>query len=98
VLFVAVRGHGVHQLPLIVTVTSSQPRPQPPSATSGSMLDITPHCHMRLNTPRLALHELSLLSFFESFEKAHAALDTNRTRRGASVRAARWTYTYGLAS
>jgi hypothetical protein len=46
----------------------------------------------------MALHELSLLSFFESFEKAHAALDANRTRRGASVRAARWTYTYGLAS
>jgi 3'(2'), 5'-bisphosphate nucleotidase len=59
VLFVAVRGHGTHQLPLLVPTT-----PSPPSASSGSLL------HM----PRLALHELS---FLESVEKAHAALDTN---------------------
>jgi 3'(2'), 5'-bisphosphate nucleotidase len=65
VLFVAVRGHGAHQLPLVVPATP----PQPPSATSG-----TPHRRIRLNMPRLALHELS---FLESVEKAHAALDTN---------------------
>lgn len=57
-LFVAVRGHGTHQLPLLV--------PPPPS---------TPAVHRRrLNMPRLAIHELS---FLESVEKAHAALDTN---------------------
>jgi 3'(2'), 5'-bisphosphate nucleotidase len=67
VLFVAVRGHGAHQLPLLVPATPRQP--QPPSATSG-----TPHRRIRLNMPRLALHELS---FLESVEKAHAALDTN---------------------
>lgn len=66
-LFVAVRGHGAHQLPLVVPATP--PQPQPPSATSG-----TPHRRIRLNMPRLALHELS---FLESVEKAHAALDTN---------------------
>jgi 3'(2'), 5'-bisphosphate nucleotidase len=54
-LFVAVRGHGAHQLPLVV------PR--------------TPAVHRRrLSMSRLALHELS---FLESVEKAHAALDTN---------------------
>ena len=72
-LFVAVRGHGAHQLPLLVPATT--PPPPPPSGTSGSQSDITPnHRHFRLNMPRLALHELS---FLESVEKAHAALDTN---------------------
>jgi 3'(2'), 5'-bisphosphate nucleotidase len=67
-LFVAVRGHGAHQLPLLVPAT-------PPA--SGSQFDnnITPHRRpFRLDMPRLALHELS---FLESVEKAHAALDTN---------------------
>jgi len=74
VLFVAVRGHGAHQLPLLVPTTP--PHSQTPSTTSGSPFDntLTPHGHIRLNMPRLALHELS---FLESFEKAHAALDTN---------------------
>jgi 3'(2'), 5'-bisphosphate nucleotidase len=65
VLFIAVRGHGTHQLPLLIPTTP----PQPPSATattSGSLLNM----HM----PHLALHELS---FLESVEKAHAALDTS---------------------
>jgi 3'(2'), 5'-bisphosphate nucleotidase len=57
-LFVAVRGHGTHQLPLLVP---------PPSSTSAVH-------QRRLNMPRLAIHELS---FLESVEKAHAALDTN---------------------
>jgi 3'(2'), 5'-bisphosphate nucleotidase len=71
VLFVAVRGQGAHQLPLLVPAT-----PPPPSATPGSPSDIiAPQVRRsRLNMPRLALHELS---FLESFEKAHAALDTN---------------------
>ena len=56
VLFVAVRGHGAHQLPLLVPAT------------------ITPHSRIHLNMPRLAIHDLS---FLESVEKAHAALDTN---------------------
>lgn len=55
-LFVAVRGHGAHQLPLLVPTT-------PPSGPLRN-----------LNMPRLALHELS---FLESVEKAHAALDVN---------------------
>jgi 3'(2'), 5'-bisphosphate nucleotidase len=63
VLFVAVRGQGAHQLPLLVPA-----RPAPPSATSSS------DGRFRLNMPRLALHELS---FLESVEKAHAALDTH---------------------
>ena len=72
-LFVAVRGHGAYQLPLLVP--STPPPPTPPSGTSGSQSDITPnHRRFRLNMPRLALHELS---FLESVEKAHAALDTN---------------------
>jgi len=54
-LFVAVRGHGAHQLPLLI--------PRTPAV----------NCR-RLSMPRLALHELS---FLESVEKAHAALDTN---------------------
>jgi 3'(2'), 5'-bisphosphate nucleotidase len=71
VLFVAVRGHGAHQLPLLIPATP----PRPPSATSGSLSDITTARRgIRLNMPRLAVHELSLL---ESVEKAHAALDTN---------------------
>ena len=67
VLFIAVRGHGTHQLPLLIPTTP----PQPPSATattSGSLLNT--HMHM----PHLALYELS---FLESVEKAHAALDTS---------------------
>ena len=66
-LFVAVPGHGAHQLPLLVPAT-------PPA--SGSQFDnITPHHRpFRLTMSRLALHELS---FLESVEKAHAALDTN---------------------
>lgn len=85
VLFVAVRGHGAHQLPLLVPATpppAPAPPPPPPSASSGSQAH--PHLHLhphrpspspiRLNMPRLALHELS---FLESVEKAHAALDTN---------------------
>ena len=55
-LFVAVRGHGAHQLPLSTHLTNAQSTP--------------PQLHM----PRLALHDLS---FLESVEKAHAALDTN---------------------
>lgn len=71
VLFVAVRGHGAHQLPLLVPATP--PASAPPSA-------------IRLNMPRLALHELS---FLESVEKAHAALDTNaRVAARLGVRAA----------
>ena len=70
VLFVAVRGQGAHQLPLLVPA-----RPASPSAS-----------RIRLNMPRLALHELS---FLESFEKAHAALDTNaRVAARLGVRAA----------
>ena len=57
-LFVAVRGHGTHQLPLLVP---------PPSSTQAVH-------RRRLDMPRLAIHELS---FLESVEKAHAALDTN---------------------
>lgn len=80
VLFVAVRGHGAHQLPLHVPATL--PPPLPPSATSG----ITPHPRIHLNMPRLAIHELS---FLESVEKAHAALDTNaRVAARLGVRAA----------
>jgi len=65
-LFVAVRGHGAHQLPLLV------PPPQPSTFASG----ITPASvyRRRLTMPHLAIHELS---FLESVEKAHAALDTN---------------------
>ncbi|KAH9172525.1 3',5'-bisphosphate nucleotidase [Lactarius sanguifluus] len=62
-LFVAVRGHGAHQLPLSLG-TQQQ----------------------RLHMPRLALHDLS---FLESVEKAHAALDTNaRVAARLGVRAA----------
>ena len=57
-LFVAVRGHGTHQLPLRVQLAPSAPAVH----------------RRRLNMPRLAIHELS---FLESVEKAHAALDTN---------------------
>ena len=60
VLFVAVRGHGAHQLPLLV----------PTTPTPGSQ----PNTHTQIQMPRLALHELS---FLESHEKAHAALNTN---------------------
>jgi hypothetical protein len=64
-LFVAVRGHGAHQLPLSPRVTDT---PQ------------------QLQMPRLALHDLS---FLESVEKAHAALDTNaRVAARLGVRAA----------
>jgi 3'-phosphoadenosine 5'-phosphosulfate (PAPS) 3'-phosphatase len=62
VLFVALRGHGAYQLPLLLP--AMPPRPSHSPLTSGSLL----------NMPRLALHELS---FLESVEKAHAALDTN---------------------
>ena len=72
-LFVAVRGHGAYQLPL-------HPAVAPPPPHGGGVRQ------KRLSMPRLALHELS---FLESVEKAHAALDTNAlvaTRLG--VRAA----------
>ncbi|KAI0288768.1 hypothetical protein BC826DRAFT_1107507 [Russula brevipes] len=63
-LFVAVRGHGALQLPLL---------PGPSAITT------------RLSMPRLALHELS---FLESVEKAHAALDTHaRVASRVGVRA-----------
>ncbi|KAH9062567.1 3',5'-bisphosphate nucleotidase [Lactarius deliciosus] len=66
-LFVAVRGHGAHQLPL----------PLEPSTQQQQRL---------LHMPRLALHDLS---FLESVEKAHAALDTNaRVAARLGVRAA----------
>jgi 3'(2'), 5'-bisphosphate nucleotidase len=61
-LFVAVRGHGAYQLPL---------HPIPTTTTTTTT---TPHPARRLSMPHLALHELS---FLESVEKAHAALDTN---------------------
>ncbi len=70
-LFVAVRGHGAHQLPLL----PPSPSPSPSSTSPGSAFDNNaPHHRIPLNMPRLALHELS---FLESVEKAHAALDTN---------------------
>jgi len=61
-LFVAVRGHGAYQLPLFVSPTPSTPVP------------VSPAPWQRLSMPRLALHELS---FLESVERAHAALDTH---------------------
>ncbi|KAH8995959.1 3',5'-bisphosphate nucleotidase [Lactarius akahatsu] len=68
-LFVAVRGHGAHQLPLEPS-TQQQQQQQ----------------HRLLHMPRLALHDLS---FLESVEKAHAALDTNaRVAARLGVRAA----------
>ena len=74
VLFVAVRGHGAHQLPLIVPATPPRSPSTTTTTTTDSLFDITPYRRFRLNMPRLALHELS---FLESVEKAHAALDTN---------------------
>ncbi|KAH9987616.1 hypothetical protein BJV74DRAFT_951621 [Russula compacta] len=72
-LFVAVRGHGAHQLPL---------RPPPTATSSGAAAASV----VRLSMPRLALHELS---FLESFDPAHAALDTNaRIAHRLGVRAA----------
>ncbi|KAI9457230.1 3',5'-bisphosphate nucleotidase [Lactarius psammicola] len=68
-LFVAVRGHGAHQLPLSPRATEA------PST-------LPPQLHM----PNLALDGLS---FLESVEKAHAALDTNaRVAARLGVRAA----------
>jgi len=91
-LFVAVRGHGAYELPLHPISTTRQSPPQsPPSpplptaATATSAFSM-PHGARRLSMPHLAPHELS---FLESVEKAHAALDTNAlvaTRLG--VRAA----------
>jgi 3'-phosphoadenosine 5'-phosphosulfate (PAPS) 3'-phosphatase len=64
-LFVAVRGHGAYQLPI------TTPESPPPTTASRP----TPAQGLqRLSMPRLALHDLS---FLESVEKAHAALDTN---------------------
>jgi 3'(2'), 5'-bisphosphate nucleotidase len=78
-LFVAVRGHGAYQLPLTI--------PESPPPTTASRTTPSPtRGPQRLSMPRLALHDLS---FLESVEKAHAALDTNAlvaTRLG--VRAA----------
>ena len=95
VLFVAVRGQGAHQLPLFVPAQpQAQTQAQAPSATtttsatSGSLSsDITAqHRRVRLNMPRLALHELSFLG---SYESAHAALDTSaRVAARMGVRAA----------
>jgi 3'(2'), 5'-bisphosphate nucleotidase len=87
-LFVAVRGHGAYQLPLHPIPTTPQlppPPPPPPPPTATSALSM-PHGARRLSMPHMAPHELS---FLESVEKAHAALDTNAlvaTRLG--VRAA----------
>jgi 3'(2'), 5'-bisphosphate nucleotidase len=81
-LFVAVRGHGAYQLPLQPIPTT----PQSPPPTTASRSTMPARGLQRLSMPRLALHDLS---FLESVEKAHAALDTNAlvaTRLG--VRAA----------
>lgn len=68
-LFIAVRGHGAHQLPLSPRATDASSTPPP-----------------QLRMPHLALHDLS---FLESVEKAHAALDTNaRVAARLGVRAA----------
>ncbi len=67
-LFLAVRGHGAHQLPLSPRAMDAQSTP------------------LQLRMPRLALDGLS---FLESVEKAHAALDTNaRVAARLGVRAA----------
>ena len=71
-LFIAVRGHGAHQLPLLAP--SPPPLSFTTSASASASSTSTAAHRRRLNMPRLALHELS---FLESVEKAHAALDTN---------------------
>ena len=85
-LFVAVRGHGAYELPLYpISTTRQSPAPTTPGAATSSAFSM-PHGARRLSMPHLAPHELS---FLESVEKAHAALDTNAlvaTRLG--VRAA----------
>jgi 3'(2'), 5'-bisphosphate nucleotidase len=64
-VFVAVRGHGAHQLPLSLSA---------------------PNAPLQLHMPLLALNDLS---FLESVEKAHAALDMNaRVAARLGVRAA----------
>ena len=70
-LFVAVRGQGAYQLPL-------HPPTSTPS-TSGAGTGTTSaqperRQRLKLSMPRLAPHDLS---FLESYERAHAALDTN---------------------
>jgi 3'(2'), 5'-bisphosphate nucleotidase len=75
-LFVAVRGHGAYELPLhpIPTARQSPQLPPPPTAAISTSAFSTPCGARRLSMPHLAPHELS---FLESVEKAHAALDTN---------------------
>ena len=75
-LFIAVRGQGAYQLPL-----------HPPASTSEDV--VQRQQRRRLTMPHLALHELS---FLESYEKAHAALDTNErvaSRLGVRARPVR---------
>lgn len=79
-LFVAVRGHGAHQLPLKPPPTGTT------SSSSGAAAAAAASSVVRLSMPRLALHELS---FLESVDPAHAALDTNaRIAHRLGVRAA----------
>ncbi|KAI0246043.1 hypothetical protein BJV78DRAFT_1277315 [Lactifluus subvellereus] len=74
-LFVAVRGQGAHQLPLFPSPSPGSDAQAPRRQRRG-----------RLDMPRLALGDLS---FLESVEKAHAALDTNaRVAMRLGIRAA----------
>ncbi|KAI9461539.1 3',5'-bisphosphate nucleotidase [Russula earlei] len=78
-LFLAVRGHGAFQLPLLAPPPTALP-PAAASATSGG--GAHPPAVRAVQQPRptpLSMRPLALreLSFLESVEKAHAALDTN---------------------
>ena len=79
-LFIAVRGQGAYQLPL--HPPTSTPSTSDTGATSAQQQQQQQQQQppkrqrqrLRLSMPRLAPHDLS---FLESYERAHAALDTN---------------------
>jgi 3'(2'), 5'-bisphosphate nucleotidase len=68
-LFIAVRGQGAYQLPLHPPTSTPST-----SGTSAEQQQPERRQRLRLSMPRLAPHDLS---FLESYERAHAALDTN---------------------
>jgi 3'(2'), 5'-bisphosphate nucleotidase len=73
-LFIAVRGQGAYQLPLHPPTSTPNTSGTGTTSAQQQQPERRQRLRLRLSMPRLVPHDLS---FLESYERAHAALDTN---------------------